>query len=72
VNTIGARLELYDTDGAKGAALGAGVGAGIYDSFEEAFEGLKIIRIQEPEAQSEAAYSAAYERWNQVLTKQLA
>jgi xylulokinase len=71
VNTIGARLELYDTDGAKGAALGAGVGAGIYDSFEEAFKGLKIIRIQEPEAQSEAAYSAAYERWSQVLKKQL-
>jgi xylulokinase len=71
VNTIGARLELYDTDGAKGAALGAGVGAGIYDSFEEAFKGLKIIRIQEPEAQFEAAYSAAYERWNQVLKKQL-
>ena len=47
VNTIGARLELYDTDGAKGAALGAGVGAGIYGSFEEAFKGLKIIRVEE-------------------------
>ena len=44
VNTIGARLELYDTDGATGAALGAGVGASVYSSFTEAFKGLKMIK----------------------------
>ena len=71
VNTIGARLELYDTDGAKGAALGAGVGAGIYDSFEEAFKGLKIIRVEEPQAQQSSEYSQAYGQWNQMLKKQL-
>ncbi|MDH4092061.1 MAG: FGGY family carbohydrate kinase [Cyclobacteriaceae bacterium] len=71
VNTIGAPLELFDTDGAKGAALGAGVGAGIYDSFEEAFKGLKIIGIEEPQAELSAAYSQAYGLWSQILKKKL-
>jgi len=71
VNTIGARLELYDTDGAKGAALGAGIGAGIYDSFDEAFKGLKIIRVDEPKGHQSAAYSQAYGAWNELLKKQL-
>lgn len=72
VNTIGARLELYDTDGAKGAALGAGVGAGVYSSFEEAFKGLKIIRVEEPESQKRTDYDQAYSRWKEILNKQLA
>lgn len=71
VNTIGARLELYDTDGAKGAALGAGVGAGIYSSFEEAFRGLKIIRVEEPQAKQSTQYEEAYGQWKQILKKQL-
>ncbi|MFZ6010028.1 MAG: xylulokinase, partial [Bacteroidota bacterium] len=43
VNTMGSPLQLYDSDGAKGAALGAGVGAGIFASFKEAFAGLQLI-----------------------------
>ncbi len=71
VNTIGARLELYDTDGAKGAAIGAGIGAGIYGSFKEAFSGLKIIRTEEPKAQLTSQYLQAYRRWNDLLKKQI-
>src|SRR3990170_1363668 len=71
VNTIDARLELYDTDGAKGAALGAGVGAGIFNSFEEAFKGLTVISFEEPKAQQKAQYAEVYERWNLILKKQL-
>jgi xylulokinase len=71
VNTINARLELYDTDGAKGAAIGAGVGAGIYGSFEEAFSSLKILRTEEPDTKSLAEYSDVYSRWETVLNKQL-
>lgn len=71
VNTIGAPLELYDTGGAKGAALGAGVGAGIYSSFEEAFKGLKILRVEEPQTQLSAHYVQAYNQWNEILKKQL-
>lgn len=71
VNTIGARLELYDTDGAKGAAIGAGIGVGIYGSFKEAFSGLKIIRTEEPKAQLTTQYLQAYRRWNDILKKQI-
>lgn len=67
VNTIDARLELYDTDGAKGAALGAGVGAGIYSSFEEAFKGLHIIRSEEPAAKLKGPYEEAYQKWADIL-----
>jgi xylulokinase len=71
VNTINAPLELYDTDGAKGAALGAGVGAGIYQSFEEAFKGLKRIELTEPDQQKHKQYSSAYQHWLNHLNKQL-
>jgi xylulokinase len=67
VNTIDARLELYDTDGAKGAALGAGVGAGIFNSFEEAFKGLHIIRSEEPSDKLKAPYQEAYQQWATIL-----
>jgi xylulokinase len=63
VNTIDARLELYDTDGAKGAALGAGVGAGVYTSFEEAFQGLSVIRSEDPNGKLKAPYTEAYQQW---------
>jgi xylulokinase len=67
VNTIDARLELYDTDGAKGAALGAGVGAGVFNSFEEGFRGLKVIRTEEPEGKLTAPYAEAYGSWLRKL-----
>lgn len=70
VNTIGARLELYDTDGATGAAIGSGVGAGIFSSFEEAFKGLKIIRSEEPDPKLAALYAGAYAQWYDVLQHQ--
>jgi xylulokinase len=72
VNTIGARLELYDTDGSKGAALGAGVGAGVYNSFSEAFKGFRLINAEEPEPAKTAQYTEAYARWNNRLQKEMA
>ncbi len=71
VNTIGARVELYDTDGAKGAALGAGVGCGAYSSFEEAFSGLKMIRFEEPDKIKTEQYSSAYSSWLKQVEKQV-
>jgi xylulokinase len=71
VNTIGAQLELYDTDGAKGAALGAGVGTGLYKTFPEAFRGLKKILSEEPHQTKTAQYREAYEHWNHQLNQYL-
>jgi len=71
VNTIGAPVELYNTDGAKGAALGAGVGAGVYKSFEEAFRGLKVIRSESPSTGKAEQYQEAYGKWKSALSKKL-
>jgi xylulokinase len=68
-NTIGARLELYDTDGAKGAALGAGIGSGVYTRFEEAFRGLKMIRAEEPDPNKQSQYLGAYKDWLEQLDR---
>jgi xylulokinase len=71
VNTIGAPLELYNTDGAKGAALGAGIGAGIYTSPEEAFRGLHLTRSEYPKAQLKEQYEIAYQHWKKILNNNL-
>jgi xylulokinase len=63
----GATIELYDTDGAAGAAKGAGIGVGIYASNKEAFASLEKLAIIEPEADKAAEYRVAYERWKAVL-----
>ena len=61
----GATIELYDTDGAAGAAKGAGIGAGIYKDNKEAFSSLEKLAVIEPERQSE--YKEAYENWKKRL-----
>jgi len=71
VNTTGARLELYDTDGAQGAARGAGVGAGIYKSTSEAFNGLTKIEVIEPTSQKRKQYLEAYQVWLDQLKSKL-
>ncbi len=63
----GATIELYDTDGAVGAAKGAGVGAGIYQSFEEAFSTLKKMQTIEPDQSNAASYKKAYEQWKNYI-----
>ncbi|MBT1701806.1 xylulokinase [Chryseosolibacter indicus] len=69
VNTIGAPVELYNTDGATGAALGAGVGAGIFTSMKDAFKGLAIIKEEVPDNGKSEQYQKAYERWKLQLNK---
>jgi xylulokinase len=64
--TGGARIELYETDGAIGAARGAGIGAGIYSSFEDAFAGLSRFREIKPRQE---IYAEAYGRWRQTMEK---
>jgi len=71
VNTMGADLKLYDTNGAKGAALGAGIGAGVYSSFKEAFVGLHLIEFRQPDPLLSESYQNAYARWKLVLNNHL-
>jgi xylulokinase len=67
----GATIELYDTDGALGAARGAGFGAGIYSSLEEAFAGLEKITSIKPDESIREETLVAYDRWNKQLQKNL-
>jgi xylulokinase len=67
----GARVELYNTDGAQGAARGAGVGARMYHSLREAFVGLTAVMTVEPEKAKASEYQDAYGRWEQALTHAL-
>ncbi|MDR1368765.1 MAG: carbohydrate kinase [Dysgonamonadaceae bacterium] len=63
----GATIELYDTDGAAGAAKGAGIGAGIYASNKEAFASLEKLAVVEPETGKAEQYRDAYENWREIL-----
>ena len=69
VNMNDVALELYDTDGAQGAARGAGIGAGIYSDASEAFLGLDKIQDFEPEAHKKEAYGEVYKQWEDSLNQ---
>lgn len=71
VNTTGTTLELYNTDGAQGAARGAGVGAGVYNNFSECFNGLKKIDVIEPVSGKKEQYAEAYQAWQNELKYKL-
>ena len=66
-NISGATIELYDTDGAAGAAKGAGIGVGIYASNKEAFASLEKLAVIEPEADKAEQYQKAYQLWKSYL-----
>ena len=65
----GAQVELYNTDGAQGAARGAGIGAGVYRSPKEAFVGLTSVMTVEPDLSKAQAYREAYGRWEELLLR---
>lgn len=65
----GATIELYDTDGAAGAAKGAGIGCGIYKDHDEAFGSLKKLAVIEPDERCRTEYLQAYAEWKEQLAK---
>lgn len=65
----GAVIELYDTDGAAGAARGAGMGAGVYRDHYEAFSSLERLELIRPGRRTE--YLEAYARWKELLSRNL-
>ena len=67
----GATIELYDTDGAAGAAKGAGIGCGYFKEHNEAFASLKKLAVIEPQTKTRDAYLSAYEKWKKQLLKTL-
>lgn len=63
-------VELYDNDGAAGAAIGGGIGAGIFKTPQEAFVNYKPVAKIEP-GKSAAAYRNIYQQWKTYLEKSL-
>lgn len=66
----GAVIELYDTDGAVGAARGAGLGAGIYTTPKEAFASLTKTGETLP-SKDRTPYLEAYAIWKKYLENEL-
>jgi xylulokinase len=64
-------IELYNTDGAQGAARAAGIGLGLYKSANEAFKGLRVLKSIQPNAAFEAPLRQAYLHWRKVLDSKL-
>lgn len=66
-NTAGVTIELYNTDGALGAARAAGVGSGYYAQLSDAFIGMECLATIEPGKTEQAAYGEAYTKWKERL-----
>lgn len=71
VNSCNVDLEIYDTDGAQGAARGAGVGAAVFTSHKEALKGVKAKTSLHPHGATVKKYASAYERWKANLSNML-
>lgn len=71
VNATQTPVELYDTDGAKGAALAGGFGAGYFASLNETMSTLTHLETIEPKANLQNAYNEAFEYWKITLDKLL-
>ena len=66
-----ANIELYNTDGALGAARGAALGAGIYKDRDEAFEKLTKIKTVTPNSENKDTLLERYEQWKKELENKL-
>jgi len=68
-NTTEAAVEVYETDGAEGAARAAAIGCGYFASAQEAFSGLARVDVIEPETSKVEQYRHAYGEWVEALPK---
>lgn len=66
-NICDLEIEIYNTDGAQGAARGGGVGAGIYKSFDEAFRELSVVATVTPSKENTILYNDVYTEWKKQL-----
>ncbi len=66
-HVAGITIELYNTDGAQGAARGAAFGAKHYTDRTEMFKGLERLKVIEPQRSRVNDYQELYARWSSVL-----
>lgn len=70
VNFTGVPVELYQNDGAAGAAIGAGIGCGVYATPKDAFASYKPVGYAEP-SNNRSQYEELYANWHNLLNKTL-
>ncbi len=63
------KVEIYDTDGARGAALAAGVGLNIYPSMQDI--PLELKKTYTPNAENRSEYLEIYQGWKKILLEKL-
>jgi xylulokinase len=66
-----AEIQLYNTDGALGAARAAAYGAGFYSTFDEAFKDLECLTTVQPDLKNLPEYQEAYNKWETELLNKL-
>lgn len=67
-NTTGCHIELFNTDGALGAARGAGVGSSVFSDFAESFKGMEMIKRIEPDKDLSSQTLEVYQQWKRGLS----
>jgi xylulokinase len=60
-------VELYNTDGALGAARGAGFGIRYYPNFKDCFLGMELVRRVDPEENNTGLIREIYQQWKKGL-----
>jgi xylulokinase len=66
-NITNCSVALYNTDGSTGAARGAGLGSGYFKNSEEAFRGMEVVKVIDPEPRQREQSTEAYENWKTGL-----
>jgi xylulokinase len=66
-NLLGTKIELYETDGAVGAAQGAALGYGYFSSAREVFLDFKPILTGRPDEKKKERYVDLFGRWKESL-----
>ncbi|MCH5335266.1 MAG: carbohydrate kinase [Alistipes sp.] len=67
----GAEIELFNTDGALGAARGAALGAGLYSSREQTFASLEKLGSVRPVPEWKEALEQGYAEWKAEVESRL-
>lgn len=67
-NVTGCLVELYNTDGAQGAARAAGVGVNWFHQVEESFKGMELVKSIEPVSSIRDQTNQAYVQWKKNLS----
>lgn len=68
-NVTDTPLEIFNTDGATGAARGAALGFGIFETMEEAFDDLQLLEVIEPNSELSSIYKESFEGWKETISK---